>query len=128
VQDRVRFIGRVETDLLYRWYASADVFCSMSSNEAMPVTILELLAAGARVVASDIPAHRDIRDRTKGAITLVPLDASPQALAAALGRALAEPPAPGQRIPTWDEVAEQTLEVYRGVTSAAAGDTMANQT
>ena len=119
VREKVRFIGRVETDLLYRWYASADVFCSMSSNEAMPVTVLELLAAGARVVASDIPAHRDIRDRTAGAVTLVPLDAGPEVLAAALGRALAEPPAPAQRIPTWDEVAEQTLDVYRELTGAA---------
>ncbi|HUN37687.1 MAG TPA: glycosyltransferase family 4 protein, partial [Trebonia sp.] len=89
---RVRFIGRVDPDELYRWYASAEVFCSMSSNEAMPVTILELLAAGARVVASDIPAHRDIRDRTAGAISLVPLDVSPQDLAAALNRALVASP------------------------------------
>ena len=120
VRAKVRFIGRVEPDLLYRWYASADVFCSMSSNEAMPVTILELLAAGARVVASDIPAHRDIRDRTAGAITLVPLDASPEVLASALGNALKESPAPAQRIPTWDDVTTQTLDVYRGLTSAAA--------
>ncbi|HEV2639111.1 MAG TPA: glycosyltransferase family 4 protein [Actinocrinis sp.] len=120
VRERVRFTGRVDTDLLYRWYASADVFCSMSSNEAMPVTILELLAAGARVVASDIPAHRDIRDRTAGAITLVPLDADPQTLARALEHALAERPAPGQQIPTWDEVTQQTLDVYRGLASTAA--------
>ena len=119
VREKVRFIGRVETDLLYRWYASADVFCSMSSNEAMPVTILELLAAGARVVASDIPAHRDIRDRTAGAITIVPLDADPETLARALTHALNEPAAPAQRIPTWDEVTARTLDVYRELTSAA---------
>jgi len=119
VRDRVRFLGRVGTDELYRWYASAQVFCSMSSNEAMPVTILELLAAGARVVASDIPAHRDIRDRTQGAITLVPLDAGPVVLAAALQQAVRETAAPGQQIPTWDEVTEQTLEVYRDLASAA---------
>jgi glycosyltransferase involved in cell wall biosynthesis len=119
LRERVRFIGRVETERLYRWYASAEVFCSMSSNEAMPVTILELLAAGARVVASDIPAHRDIRDRTAGAITLVPLDAEPEVLAAALGHALNEPSAPAQRIPTWDEVTTSTLDVYRDLASAA---------
>jgi glycosyltransferase involved in cell wall biosynthesis len=116
---RVRFIGRVDPDELYRWYASAEVFCSMSSNEAMPVTILELLAAGARVVASDIPAHRDIRDRTGGAISLVPLDVTPRDLAAALSQALVAQSAPGQRIPTWDEVAEETLDVYRAVSRAA---------
>lgn len=120
LRERVAFIGRVETDELYRWYASADVFCSMSSNEAMPVTILELLAAGARVVASDIPAHRDIRDRTEGPVDIVPLDADPETLARALERALNRPSAPAQRIPTWDEVAERTLEVYRGLTGAVA--------
>jgi len=120
IRAKIRFIGRVDPDLLYRWYASAEVFCSMSSNEAMPVTILELLAAGARVVASDIPAHRDIRDRTAGAITLVPLDASPQVLAAALKHAWDEPAAPGQQIPTWDEVTTQTLNVYHDLTSTAA--------
>lgn len=118
VREKVRFIGRVDTDILYRWYATAEVFCSMSSNEAMPVTILELLAAGARVVASDIPAHRDIRDRTAGAITLVPLDADPEVLASALGRALEQSPETAQQIPTWDEVTTQTLDVYRGLTSA----------
>jgi glycosyltransferase involved in cell wall biosynthesis len=117
LRGKVQFLGRADTGLLYRWYASAAVFCSMSSNEAMPVTILELLAAGARVVASDIPAHRDIRDRTGGAITLVPLDASPRVLAAALEYALGEPVAAGQRIPTWDEVTAQTLGVYRGLVS-----------
>jgi glycosyltransferase involved in cell wall biosynthesis len=111
--ERATFLGRIDTDLLYRWYASAEVFCSMSSNEAMPVTILELLASGARVVASDIPAHRDIRDRTRGAITLVPLDASPLVLAEALRQAAAAPASAGQQIPTWDEVTAQTVEVYR---------------
>ena len=120
VREKVRFIGRVDTDLLYRWYATAEVFCSMSSNEAMPVTILELLAAGARVVASDIPAHRDIRDRTAGAITLVPLDADPEVLASALGRALEQSPETAQQIPTWDDVTTQTLDVYRGLTSAVS--------
>jgi glycosyltransferase involved in cell wall biosynthesis len=117
---KVSFLGRVDQDTLYRWYASAGVFCSMSSNEAMPVTILELLAAGARVVASDIPAHRDIRQRTAGAITLVPLDASPATLAAALQSAARAPAAPGQSIPTWDDVTTQTLRVYHGLTGAVA--------
>jgi glycosyltransferase involved in cell wall biosynthesis len=119
IREKVRFLGRADADLLYRWYASAQVFCSMSANEAMPVTILELLAAGARVVASDIPAHRDLRDRTGGAITLVPLDASPRVLAAALEHALGQPAAADQQVPTWDEVAAQTRDVYVGLASPA---------
>jgi glycosyltransferase involved in cell wall biosynthesis len=118
VTDKVSLIGRVDTDTLYRWYASARVFCSMSTNEAMPVTILEMLAAGARIVASDIPAHRDIRGRTGGPITLVPPDASPAVLAAALEAACREPASTGHLIPTWDEVTEETVEVYRGLSAS----------
>ena len=113
VADKVTFLGRVDTDTLYRWYASAEVFCSMSSNEAMPVTILELLAAGARVVASDIPAHRDILHRTGGAISLVPLNASPAVLAEALHASYRQPVAPDQQVPTWDQVTTTTLDLYR---------------
>jgi glycosyltransferase involved in cell wall biosynthesis len=113
ITDRVSFIGRVDTDTLYRWYASARVFCSMSTNEAMPVTILEMLAAGARIVTSDIPAHRDIREQTGGPITIVPSDASAAALAAALEEASRNQESDSQRIPTWDEVTAETLKVYK---------------
>lgn len=113
---RVTFTGRVDTETLYRWYATARVFCSMSVNEAMPVTILEMLAAGARIVASDIPAHRDIRERTGGPVTLVRPDAGPAELAAALAAACRGPAGSGQRIPTWDEVTAQTAGVYRDIT------------
>jgi glycosyltransferase involved in cell wall biosynthesis len=121
VTDKVSFTGRIDTETLYRWYATAQVFCSMSTNEAMPVTILEMLAAGARVVASDIPAHRDIRERTGGSIRLVPPGASPATLADALRAAHCEPPATNQRIPTWDEVTTETIDVYRELVASARG-------
>jgi glycosyltransferase involved in cell wall biosynthesis len=121
VTDKVSFTGLIDTETLYRWYATAQVFCSMSTNEAMPVTILEMLAAGARVVASDIPAHRDIRERTGGSIRLVPPDASPAILADALRTAHREPPATNQQIPTWDEVTMETIDVYRDLVTLAKG-------
>jgi glycosyltransferase involved in cell wall biosynthesis len=120
IRGRVNFLGRVDQDTLYRWYASAQVFCSMSSKEAMPVTILELLAAGARVVASDIPAHRDIRQRTQGTIILVPLNASPAVLAEALQLANRTPVRAEQRIPTWDQVTATTLDLYQDLVGEVA--------
>jgi glycosyltransferase involved in cell wall biosynthesis len=120
VSDQVSFIGQVDIDALYRWYASADVFCSMSTNEAMPVTMLELMAAGARIVASDIPAHRDVRERTAGPISLVPCDAGREVIAAALQRAYTSQVESHQRIPTWDEVTTETMEVYRELVKAAS--------
>lgn len=120
VLDRVTFVGSVDTGTLYRWYATAQVFCSMSTNEAMPVTILEMLAAGARIVASDIPAHRDIRACTGGPITLVPPQASPATLAAALNAADQGPVGADMWIPTWDEVTAKTALVYEDLAGQAA--------
>ena len=89
----------------------------MSSREAFGLAPLEALGSGLPVVASDIPAHRELRDvYGNGRMTLVPLDAGPDALAEALERAVsmgrgAAPP----NLPTWDRVADLTLDVYREV-------------
>jgi glycosyltransferase involved in cell wall biosynthesis len=115
---RVRFLGSVPEEELYRWFRTARVYVSMSSNEAMPVTFIECLAAGASVVGSDIPAHRSLVERTSGSIQLVPLDVPADTLAAAIARAAAAVPAPA-RIDTWDDVAERTLEAYAEAIAAS---------
>lgn len=117
--ERVRFAGRLEIDELYSLYRRADVYVSMSSNEAMPVTILELLACGARVVASDIPAHRDIAARTGGPVTIVPLRPDPQQLAQAIRDAADHMPDRRGDVPTWDEVTELTRAVYEAAVNGA---------
>lgn len=109
--DRVQFLGRVSDEELQRWTRTAAVYVSMSSNEAMPITVIELLAAGAGVVASDIPAHVDMREKTSGDMTLVPLDSSPERVAAAIRESAARDPHPA-RIATWDDVTDRTVAVY----------------
>ncbi len=110
--DTVRFVGRICAEELHRWYRSADVYVSMSSNEAMGITILELLACGARVVASDIPAHREVNQRVGGALTLVPLASSPKELATAIEAAAETPSVHDVDIPAWDAVTAATRAVY----------------
>jgi glycosyltransferase involved in cell wall biosynthesis len=116
---RARFLGRIDVDELYRWYRAADVYVSMSSNEAMPVTVLECLASGARVVASDIPAHRALEERFGEALTIVPLGAHPDELATAIESATKAPPAHGHLVPTWDEVTAATRALYDEVLDGA---------
>jgi glycosyltransferase involved in cell wall biosynthesis len=121
LRDRVRFLGAVSTPSLHRWYRTASSYVSMSTNEAQSVTILESLAAGASVVASDIPAHRDLQRRIGGGIRLLPVTASPAELAHAITASSLTSQSGSAAIPTWAQVADQTMEVYRAIVSASAG-------
>ncbi|HEU5440993.1 MAG TPA: glycosyltransferase family 4 protein [Ktedonobacterales bacterium] len=64
----VVFPGRVPADELPRLYASADVFVAPNTGgESQGIVLLEALAAGRPVVASDIPGFRSvIRDESEG--------------------------------------------------------------
>jgi glycosyltransferase involved in cell wall biosynthesis len=116
VDHRVAFLGHVDTDTLYRWFRTAVAFVSMSAIEAMPVTPLEALAAGARVVASDIPAHRELSRVTNGDVTLVPANAPANELANTI-EGVAARPAAAADVLSWNDVAQRTLDVYRAAVS-----------
>lgn len=53
VSDRVFFHGNIRHDDMSIWYNAADLFCLPSLNEGTPNVILEALACGLPVVASD---------------------------------------------------------------------------
>jgi glycosyltransferase involved in cell wall biosynthesis len=119
---RVRFLGRVDESELYRWYRTAAVYVSMSGEEAFGLTLLEALAGGARVVAADIPAHREVLSGIDGGrVVLVPQRLEPEALASTI-RQLAAVPAhrtPVSGVPSWDDIVERTLQLYQRVLAAA---------
>jgi glycosyltransferase involved in cell wall biosynthesis len=111
----VRFAGKVPDAELGELLAAATVVTSASDHEAFGLTLADGLAAGARVVASLIPAHHEVGQLAgpTAPISLVnPRDTSRYAaeLRAALDR--------GRRqdgiitLPSWDDVANQTREVY----------------
>ncbi|MDA0578079.1 MAG: glycosyltransferase [Verrucomicrobia bacterium] len=120
--DRVRFVGRETHERVAMWMNVADVLCLCSRSEGMPNVILEALASGLPVVATDVGACRDML-AGEPAASLVP-----SGDAAALARALRERlTAPvdrakmaarhGQR--TWRDQARDILELMRraGTTS-----------
>lgn len=111
VGDRVRFLGRLDTDEVYRWLRTAAVLVSLSEQEAFGMAPVEAATAGARVVLSDIPAHREITADHLGPTALL-VDPEPAAVATALIHQLAAPDRVEIEVPDWGRIAEQTLEVY----------------
>lgn len=76
----VRLLGYVEDRALPALYAGAQVVVAPSRAEGFDLPILEALACGACVVASDIPVHREV---FADAVQLFPVG-DPEALASAL--------------------------------------------
>jgi glycosyltransferase involved in cell wall biosynthesis len=85
-----RFLGPLPPEEMPSVYSSVDVFCLPSWYEAMPLSVLEAMAAGLPVVATDVG---DVRRAVVDAVTgwLVP-PRSPELLAAALREVLLATP------------------------------------
>jgi glycosyltransferase involved in cell wall biosynthesis len=127
---RVRVLGPVSQGALLGWYRSADIFVSMSRREAFGLTVLEAAVAGAAIVASDIPAHREVA-------AYMPIDrvtfANPDSQAIELARVIssarlaggADPR--GWPIPSWDGMAEEVWGCYRDLLGPAALEPIAER-
>ncbi len=73
VDARTTFTGEVPYDRITTYLAAADVFAFPSRFEGMPNAVLEAMASGLPVVASDIPAHRAfVHDGETGFLTRTP--------------------------------------------------------
>jgi len=87
VEDRVCFLGAQPA--IEHIYPVFDLFVSSSRVEGLPTVLLESIASGVPVIATDIPGTREIiEDNVTG--LLVPPE-NPEALANALLQALQSP-------------------------------------
>lgn len=85
----VTWLGFVGNDELASYYSAADVFCSPAlGGESFGIVLIEAMASGTPVVASDIPGYRDVLDRTGGGLLFATGDSG--ALADALVRMLSD--------------------------------------
>lgn len=118
VGHRVRLLGHVsDRPGLASLMATSDCFVHPAPREAYGLALLEALAAGTRLVASDgIGIAPVIRDR--GAV-LVPGD-DPAALARGVATALRQPrPRPDLTDLSWDRVFRREWDLYRRLVEAA---------
>jgi glycosyltransferase involved in cell wall biosynthesis len=64
VGSQLRLLGEIEPSAVIAWMRRADAFVFPSKFEAMPMALLEAMRAGMAIVASDIPAHREVAGTT----------------------------------------------------------------
>ncbi len=119
----IHFVGRVMDEELPRYYHTADVFCAPSTGmESFGLVLLEAMAAGVPIVASDIDGYRDVLDDGLQGVLVKP--EAPAELASALVSLLRDPArrrtmegegrAKAQRY-SWRVVAARVLEYYASV-------------
>lgn len=107
--------GQVDDATLAAAYARHRVLLAPSLEEGYDLPVAEALAAGLPVVASDIPAHRDLLALGAQGMVLVPPPAGPRALAwpgaaAAVARLLAQAPRVAPPAGSWDATARTVAE------------------
>ncbi|HVP15644.1 MAG TPA: glycosyltransferase family 4 protein, partial [Terriglobales bacterium] len=127
----VRFLGHVPSQDLPRWYATGDIFVSPASgNESFGIVLVEAMAAGRVVVASDIPGYRSVITPGDDGVMFPPGDVP--ALARAI-TGLVEDPVRRERVAehgrqralafAWPRVTDQIEAVYRQALGQRANQT-----
>jgi phosphatidylinositol alpha-mannosyltransferase len=85
----VDFVGQASVEDLPRYYASCDVFCAPAiGGESFGMVLLEAMATGKPVVATNIPGYASVVAHEREGILVEPKD--PAALALGLVRVLAD--------------------------------------
>ena len=129
LRDRVELLGRVSEADKPRLFATGDVYCAPNTHgESFGIVLLEAMAAGTPVVASDLPAFRRVLDDGRAGVLFGVRDA--RGLAVALADLLRDP---GRRAALrttgcavvqaydWSQVTRSVVEVYESVLAAAPG-------
>jgi phosphatidylinositol alpha-mannosyltransferase len=117
----IEFVGYVSPERLPTFYHQADIFCAPSLGcESFGIVLLEAMAAGLPVVASNIAGYRTVlSDGQEGRLTP---PGETEYLADALRQLLNQPQQRqemGQRgrlkanLYDWDHIVDQILELYR---------------
>ena len=119
--------GYVPNTVLPRYYATADIFCAPATGgESFGIVLLEAMATGLPVVATEVPGYMSVLDPGKDSLTVRPKSWAELGAALVI---LARDPELRRRLATagyekaqrysWPAVASQVVEVYEEARRAA---------
>ena len=127
LRDRVELLGRISDADKPRVFASGHVYCAPNTHgESFGIVLVEAMAAGTPVVASDLEAFRRVLEDGAAGVLVPVRDAG--ALAGALAALLHDPERRARladsgrravRAYDWSTVTRQVVEVYETVALAA---------
>lgn len=123
VKGRVRMLGKVSYEALPTYHRASDIFVSPATgSESFGIVLVEAMAAGLPLVASDIAGYREVARHESEGLLVQPSD--PAALAGGVRRILNDP-ALAQRLGengfrrsrsfAWDRIIDRLEIVYDGL-------------
>jgi len=111
IEEKVVFTGFIPEQELGDYYEAADVFVSPSINEPFGLTITEALESETRVVATKNGAQETLPEEA-----IIKVSRETDSIKEGIKTALEKDYFPDYESRSWEEVAEETLEIYEELT------------
>ena len=70
--EKIKFIGRISNDIIHKYFLASDIFVLPSSSEGFPNVILEAMAAGLPIVASNVCGLSEILKQNENGLLVEP--------------------------------------------------------
>ena len=114
-QKNICLAGFVKGEKLAQLYANAQVFVLPSTHEGLPIALLEAMSYNCPVLASDIPANKEIELPEECYFKSEDLSSLQQALKKQLENARTERVSYNLSAYNWINIARQTKEIYNSL-------------